>query len=159
MNPLGASPRPWREGAQGLASLARSGGQGPSPSVRIRPAVRRGVSPAGPGGVRCGRPHGSGWRAAGGGGTGAGFRATPGLAGSKAAPGAPEPRSRGSDGTAQNGYQRTVSSPSRSDATRRRNSASALGLPGACWATQAQLAVSRAPRRTEHPSHSRTSQP
>ena len=27
------------------------------------------------------------------------------------------------------------------------------------WATQAQLAVSRAPRSTEQPSHSRTSQP
>jgi DNA polymerase-3 subunit epsilon len=59
----------------------------------------------------------------------------------------------------QNGYQRTVGSPSRSDATRRSNSARALGLAGACCATQAQLAVSRAPRSTAQPSHSRTSQP
>ncbi|OEV15730.1 hypothetical protein AN221_37735 [Streptomyces nanshensis] len=67
-------------------------------------------------------------------------------------PGAVTPR-------VQNGYHRTSASPSRSEATRRRNSARAFGLVGACWATQAQLAVSRAPRRTAQPSHSRTSQP
>ncbi len=66
---------------------------------------------------------------------------------------------RAPNGSGQNANQRTAASPSRSESTRRRNSAAADGFPGDCWATHAALAVSRAPRSTAKPGHSRTSQP